>query len=149
MRPTVHSGAHGEHTLIYLLYMCMYVCLYTPYIYVWWGARRTLIYLLYIGGGIVLYRWGITNYLYSIVIHTSLYVGMHILLYTYYISLCVINIYKGMCVQPDGKQEAYLMGCICLTIFVAARAYRVCEAVVSNETVTYRANCELLFVVVV
>ena len=40
-------------------------------------------------------------------------------------------------------------GGIGLTVFVAARAYRVCEAVVANEPVAYRANCELLFVVVV
>ena len=79
VRPTVHSGAHGEHTLIYLLY---------------------------IGRGIGLYRWGISNYyphyyippicMYAHTLIYILYISKHILLYTYYISLCVINIYKGM-----------------------------------------------------
>ena len=132
-----------EHTFIYLLYVCMYVCLYTYYIQV--GGQ------LYIGGGISNYYSHtyippICRYAHTLIY--ILYISNAILLYTYYISLCVI-VYIKVWVQPYGKQEVYLMGWRCLTVFVAARAYRVCKAVVSNETIAYRANCELLFVVVV
>ena len=68
VRPTVHSGAHGAY-------------LYIPTIYVY---VHMLIYLLYIGRGVALYRWGVLVITTLILIY-PLYVGMHILLYTYYI----------------------------------------------------------------
>ena len=79
VRPTMYSGAHGEHTLIYLLYIGRGIVIYR--------GRGILLLptLLYTP-----YMWVCTYYY----IHT-IYNYAHTIIYILYITMCC-NIYKGM-----------------------------------------------------